>query len=118
MPARDGLGQSVRLHVDKDILYSRNGLEQTVLYVVGDLMTPGDGKVGVDLDVQVDIVVESHFADIAFFYEIDTGDVGSDKADLSYDLAGRGGVHDLVERRAEKVNGVVDDDAGRDKGCP
>ena len=74
-----------------------------------------DGEIGGDLDMEVYVVIKAHFPDKAFFDLVDLGDVCGQLAYFFYDLVGRGSVHDLVERGAQEVDAIVDDDKGGDE---
>jgi hypothetical protein len=111
---RSGVG----FDVDEDVFYSQVAVQQAVFNLVGDGMSFCNGQIGSDLDMEVYVVIEAHFADETFFDLVDPGDLCGQLAYFFYDLVGGGGVHDLVERGAQEVDAVVDDDEGGDESGP
>ena len=63
-----------RLNVDQDFGDARVRGEDGVLHFVADAVSFTDGEIGVDQDVEVDEVLEAHFADETFFRVAHAGD--------------------------------------------
>src|SRR5258708_2018208 len=109
---------NVWLDVYKGVFYSQVAVQQAVFHLVGDGMALCDSQMGGNLDMQVYIIIESHFADETFFNLVYLGYICRQLAYFFYDLVGRRGVHDFVEGGTQQVDTIVNYDEGGDEGGP
>ncbi len=86
----------VGLEVDENIAEVREPVQQLILDQMTDAVALIDGLFGADLDVNIDEVLETRFADPELVDALDAWNIGGRLADLIDKGAGGLGVHQLL----------------------
>ena len=68
---------------------------------MGDGVAFGDAEGTIDLDMDVDEVIETHFSDITLLHFPDHQILAGQVSDAAYYFFGRGGVHDFINGRTK-----------------